>query len=181
MIKKRIKECLFNPTEEEMFEREPLLKFSFYLSGRNNILLATIDEIIDYLDNGFGTSVINGGLIEKASTLLWFWTLGAYEMVRTISQAKVCFSDNFNSQILILKKELAKVRMPAAKMEKQGSEVPVNSNRSPDGWDVENKDLLIGDPYEPVSGRCLLGLYDQVLSSLEIKDVKKRHEESYKK
>jgi len=33
MTKKRF-EPLINPTEEEMFEREPLMAFSFYLSGQ---------------------------------------------------------------------------------------------------------------------------------------------------
>jgi hypothetical protein len=49
----RFKECLINPTEEERFTREPLMAFSFYLSGHNDVLLLISDEIIDNLDNGF--------------------------------------------------------------------------------------------------------------------------------
>ncbi len=163
-----------------MFEREPLMAFSFYLSGRNNVLLSISDEIIDNLDNGFLGQTIKSDLIGNASTSLWLWTLGAYEVVRTISQAKECFSDSFNQKIADLKKELAKARMPSAKMEKQGQKIPVNSNRSPDGWNIENKDLLTGDPEDPVSGRQLIKTYDETMSSLTIKDVLKHHRDSYR-
>ena len=69
--------------------------------------------------------------------------------------------------------------MPNAKMEKQGKKLPVNSNRSPDGWDVLKKDLLIGDPDTPISGRILLEEYEAIMSSLTINDVLKHHTESY--
>ena len=173
-------ECLINPTEKQILEREPLLAFSFYLSGRNNILLHLSDEIIKKLDDGFqdGKSV-NGILIGEASTSMWFWLLGAYEVVRTISQAKECFTVEFITKINDLKRQLAIVRMPSAKMEEQGKSKPVNSNRSPDGWDVESKDLLVGSPENSKSARQLIQLYDITLCSLTASDVIKRHEESY--
>jgi hypothetical protein len=184
---KRIK-CLINPTEEERLRQEPLIAFSFYLSGRNNVLLSVSDEIIETLDKGFTNNPIHGidgGLIEHASTLMWFWTLGAYEVIRTMCQAKECFSENFYKKISELKNDLAKVRIPSSKMEKKkdkkGKKIPVGSNRSPDGWDITNKDLLIGDPGDPISGRMLLEKYDTVLSSLTIDDIKARHEHAYNK
>ena len=94
-------------------------------------------------------------------------------------QAKECFSEKFYKKISELKNDLAKARMPSSKMEKKGKNTPVTSNRSPDGWDVSNKDLLIGDPEDPISGRMILEKYDVVMSSLTVEDVKKRHEESY--
>ncbi len=178
-MKKRITQILENPTEEELLAREPLLNFSFYLSGRNNVLLSILDEIIENLNNGFSSTPIQGNLIEHASMLVWLWTLGAYEVVRTISQAKSSFSEDFNQKILELKQDLAKVRMPSAKMEKQGKKIPVNSNRSPDGWDIDRKDILIGDPESPMSSRILLAKYDAVMSSLTKEQVLKHHEESY--
>ncbi len=77
---RRIK-CLVNPTEEEILAQEPLIAFSFYLSGRNNILLSVSDEIIEKFDKGFANDDcgLDCGLIGHASTLMWFWTLGTYE------------------------------------------------------------------------------------------------------
>lgn len=82
---KRMK-CLINPTEEGILAREPLIAFSFYLSSRNNVLLSVSDEIIENLDEGFSNN--HTGLIGHASTLMWFWTLGAYEVIRTMCQAQ---------------------------------------------------------------------------------------------
>lgn len=175
--RKNIK-CLVNPTKEEILEREPLIAFSFYLSDKNNLLLHLSDEIIENLDKGFGTN-IDTKIIGDASSWVWFWTLGAYEVVRTISQAKICFSDTFITKIHELKKQLAAVRMPSAKMEEQGEKKSVNSNRSPDDWDIEKKDLLIGSPENPKSARQLLELYDKTLCSLIPNDVIKHHTESY--
>lgn len=79
-----------------------------------------------------------------------------------------------------LKKELAVVRMPAAKMEKQGRRVPVVSTRSPDGWDFENKDLWVNDPDDKiVSARYLFDRFCEVLTNIERSDVLKEHAESY--
>ncbi len=175
-------EVLINPTKEQSLEREPLLAFSFYLSTRNNLLLFTLDEIVKELDNAFADErTMKWDSITKASDSMWFWTLGAYEVVRTIDQAKECFSEDFISRIKGLKRELAIVRMPSAKMEEQGKPLPVNSNRSPDGWDIESKDLLVGKPENPVSARFILDMYDKVIRSLTPQDVLKRHEDSYVK
>ena len=179
MTKKRY-EVLINPSEKEMLEREPLMAFSFYLSGRNNLLLSLLDEIIERLNSGFSSGAVNkNSSIQDASDQMWLWTFGAYEVVRTISQANECFSETFNEKIAKLKKNLSIGRMPASKLEKPGKKIPISSNRSPDGWDFENKDLLIGDPENPISARFLLGLYEEVMNSLTLLDVKKGHSESY--
>jgi hypothetical protein len=178
-MKNRYFEVLINPTENEMLEKEPLLAFSFYLSERNNILLLLADEIVDNLDVGFSTSPVNIELIGKASTSMWFWTLGAYEVIRTISQAKDCFSNEFIEKVNTLKKKLAIVRMPSAKMEEQGNnKKAVTSNRSPDGWDMDKKDLLVGSPHNPISARYILQLYKDTIYSLTTTDIKKHHAES---
>ena len=169
---------LYNPTEDEQIEREPLLKYSFYLSSKNNLLLSTIDEIVKKLNAGFSKSTINTDQISDASILTWFWTLGAYEVVRTMSQTKDCFSSDANTKIDLLKQELAKVRIPNTKMERKGKKIPVNSNRSFDGWDIEKKDLIIGDPEYPISARQLFLLYDKTMSSLKKLDILQFHEKS---
>ncbi len=174
------KPTLLNPTDTEILAREPLIAFSFYLSGRSNVLLAIGDEIIELLDAGFASQPINGGKIVRAEALMWLWTLGAYEVIRTMCQSRECFSTEFYKKMSHLKTFLAKVRMPAAKMEKQGQRKPVNSNRSPAGWDVSNQDLLIGDPEdENISAKALIQHYKETITSLTISDVLKKHHDSY--
>jgi hypothetical protein len=159
----------------------PLVAFSFYLAGRVNVLLSFADEIVDHLDAGFSTARVDGGRVDRAESLMWLWILGAYEVVRTMCQARACFSDRALDELLRLKRALAVVRMPAAKMEKAGRDEPVTSNRSPSGWDVRNRDLLMSDPdaRPDVSARSLLTEFDRVISSIAVGDILASHEDSY--
>ncbi|MDR3676234.1 MAG: hypothetical protein P4N24_12145 [Acidobacteriota bacterium] len=162
-------------------ERDPLIAFSHYLAGRVNVLCSFADEILENLDKGFSGQSVDGGRVERAESLMWFWLLGAYEVVRTMHQAKKCFSERLIQELGGLKKTLATVRMPAAKMEKPGKKAVVTSNRSPTGWDVENRDLLVNDPEESVniSARWVLLEFDRVISSITKSDVLAHHEEAY--
>ena len=67
----RIKDMLINPTWEQIIEREPLMAFSHYLSGRANVLRNLADEIIDELDQGLSGAVVDGRRVERAETLMW--------------------------------------------------------------------------------------------------------------
>ncbi len=62
---------LLNPTWDELVQREPLLAFSFYLSGRANVLLGLADEIVGNLDGAFAGTVVDGGKLERAGSLMW--------------------------------------------------------------------------------------------------------------
>jgi hypothetical protein len=178
----RFQQTLVNPTWAEIVERDPLIAFSHYLSGRVNVLCSFADEIIENLDRGFSGQCVDDARITLAESLMWFWLLGAYEVVRTMHQAKACFSERLVQDLSSLKKTLASVRMPAAKMEKPGNKkVPVTSNRSPTGWDVEKRDLLVNDPEESpdISARWILSEFDRVFSSVTQSDVLAHHEEGY--
>jgi hypothetical protein len=179
-LRDRFKHIMLNPTWEETVEREPLIAFSHYLCGRVSVLVSVADEIVDNLDEGFGVNFVDGGKVTRAETLMWLWVLGAYEVVRTMCQAKNCFSQTTVDQLQQLKKRLSIVRMPAAKMEKAGARVPVSSDRSPSGWDAAHKDLLVNDPDSAdVSARTLLADFDRVFSAIRPEDILARHGSAY--
>jgi hypothetical protein len=155
-----------------MSTQHPLAAFSFYLSGRAQVLLALAAEIGAHLD---------AGERGRASDLMWLWTLGAYEVTRTMCQAQACFSPRFYREVSALKADLERVRVPNTKMEKikydrKDRAVPVRSDREADVWDPAGKDLLVGDPSDLVSARRLLAAYARVLGSLTAEDVRMRHE-----
>lgn len=174
---------LINPTWEQIVERDPIIAFSHYLSGRVHVLLSFAEEILENLNQGFRDETVDGSRIERAESLMWFWTLGAYEVVRTMCQAEECFSERTFVQLRPLKKRLATIRMPAAKMEKAGKHVPVPSTRSPSGWDIQNRDLIVSDPESKIniSARSILQEFDSVFSAIEKDDILKSHEESCRK
>ena len=66
LMRNRFKDVLINPTWEQVVEREPVIAFSFYLSGRVNVLLDLADEIIDNLDQGFSGPVVDGNRVDRA-------------------------------------------------------------------------------------------------------------------
>ena len=84
-------DVLINPSWEDQVAREPLLAFSFVLSTRHNQLTTIADEILDNVDKGISKEKIDTKYTTKAGILIWLWTLGAYEIVRTMCQAKSCF------------------------------------------------------------------------------------------
>jgi hypothetical protein len=171
---------LLNPTWAELVASDPFIAFSWYLSGRKNCVLELGREILADLDNAFSGPVIDGGQLERAEMLMWFWTFGAYEVIRTMSQAQTCFAARVSAELNSLKKELAQVRMPAAKMEAVGKKRPVPSNRSPANWNQADRDLLIGDPTTAmVSARHLVTRFEAVVTGITPADIVARHEDSY--
>jgi hypothetical protein len=163
----------------EQFEREnPLWRFSPYLFGRINVLMGIRIEILECLDRTFGESV-DFTQLERAEELAWLWTLGAYEVVRTMCQAKSCFSLRAENALRDLKRTIGKVRIPAAKMEVPGKRTPVTSARSPAGVDAKNKDILLGAPGQELSCREILASFYGVLSAIAPEDVVLPHEASY--
>ena len=173
---------LVNPSWKDSVAGEPLMAFSPYLSTRVNVLRAVADEVLGNLDQGFVTQIVDGSRIQRAEALMWLWTLGAYEVVRTMCQAKVCFSQHLVQELCELKTILAEVRMPAAKMEKprRSPRTPIRSDRSPSGLDSARKDLLVGDPSAPsVFARDVLARFDSVFSSIASNDILSPHGAAY--
>ena len=91
-MRNRLKEVLINPTWEQVIEREPLIAFSFYRSGRTNVLLDIADEIVERRDQGFlspardsGLPSVDGVRLDHADRLMWLWTLAALERCAWVS------------------------------------------------------------------------------------------------
>ena len=156
---------------------KPLEQFSRYLAGRHRVLVAIAGEIVDNLDAAQEASPER----RRASDLMWLWTLGAYEVVRTMAQAQACFSPRFYREAAALKVALERVRVPGTKMERvrydrRAPAIAIPSDRPPDLWDDGARDLGVGDPADAASARALLAAYARVLGSLTAEDVVMRHE-----
>lgn len=168
------------PMPDEFAKHNPLVRFSFYANGRVQVLLKLGVEILGELDAAFASdSSVSFEHLARAEELSWLWVLGAYEVVRTMCQAKPCFSDRANESLLKLKRELGRVRMPAAKMEASGQPVPINSSRSAAGLSASERDLLVGEPSNPKSLRNLVGAFYSVFSKIDGSDILAAHESVY--
>jgi hypothetical protein len=170
---------------EEFQNNNPLYKYSVYADGRVQILRNLSREILEELDKAFPENHINfpkqqitiSSHLGRAEELSWLWVLGAYEVIRTMDEAKECFSDRACKSIKELKNELSQIRMPMAKMEERKIKgVPktsINSTGSPAGIDRANRDLLVGAPYDPKSLRKLLEHFYAFVSQLDGNDILK--------
>jgi hypothetical protein len=161
-------------------EGDALVRFSRYLAGRDRVLWAMAGEIVGLLDTcESGREPARG----RASDLMWLWTLGAYEVVRTICQARGCFAGRFYGEVAELKAALERVRVANTKMERvkydrRARAVAVPSEREADLWDAAGKDLRVGDPAATASARGLLAEYVRVMRSLAADEVLGSHEGS---
>jgi hypothetical protein len=166
-------------------EGPPLARFSAYLAGRDAALRAVAAEIVAHLDAcGDDEATARSPSRARASDLMWLWTLGAYEVVRTMCQAQACFAARVHRPLAALKAELERVRVPNTKLERpqydrRARGVPVRSDRAPELWVADGKDILVGDPADAVSARRLLASYARMQAALTAGDVLRRHEDAY--
>ena len=104
-----------NKLIQEMLKNHPLLNFSIYTHSQIKILTDFGNDILNTL-NKFSQK-IDGAEFEKAYGLIWLWILGAYEVLRTMKEAKDCFSEKIISDLLMLESKLSRIRVPFAKQQ----------------------------------------------------------------
>lgn len=162
----------------------PLAAFSRYLAGRHQVLETLAAEILAHLD-ACDEHGLPAASRRRASDLMWLWTLGAYEVARTMSQAHTCFAPRLLRELSRLKSELEQVRVANTKMERvnydrRASPTAIPSDRDPDEWHAQARDLLVGDPARPTAARTLLTAYTRTLATLTPDEILARHEDSFK-
>src|SRR5215218_6518204 len=108
--RKQILECL---------ENHPLLAFSMQTQIQADAVTKLGSEIQE-LAKQFTKPDIAYTNFRRAHDLFWFWVLGAYEVLRTMDQNGKCFVPELSQKIKLLKRRLAKVRIPFAKQEMNG-------------------------------------------------------------
>ena len=165
---------------DDFEKHNPLVQYPFYANGRVRVLLSLGVEILAELDAAFpDDSGVLFQHLSRAEELSWLWILGAYEVVRTMCQAKACFSERAHRSMKKLKYELSRVRMPAAKMEAPGLPIPICSSRSPAGIASSERDLPVGDPSHPKGLRSLIEHFYSVFSQIDGSDILAKHESVY--
>jgi hypothetical protein len=164
---------------EETFRRDPLVAFSVYTHIQVGVLRGQADEIRSLLD----ASLANPGIVKsdsgmRAYGLFWLWLLGAYEVVRTMSQARSCFVPSVSEKLRVMKKGLAKLRIPFAKQEYAGQMRPVGVEPSICGWDFKARSMKFCVGSEVVSVRPLMDDFESLFSSITYDDIICDHRDS---
>ena len=146
----------------EWLKGRPLLKFSLYTATQVETLKAFGKELLGDFDAGVTYSeetkqpIFERKLVSDGYAKFWLWLLGAYEVVRTMAQAPECFSPNLVEELRKLKKRLSKIRMPFAKQEIAGQDVPVYNELSIADVEANPADLVFVVQSERISARSLV-------------------------
>lgn len=127
---------------EEMYNKHPILRFSFYTHMQITALQRLGTEISDLIAQSKTGERTLDTKIMHADELFWFWVLGAYEVLRTMDQHKRCFTATVAIEINNLKKRLAAIRVPFAKQELRGTDKPISAELSIYGFGSDLNTLL---------------------------------------
>jgi hypothetical protein len=161
----------------EILEEDPLLAFSIYTHVQVKFLEQTATRIEAVLEEGIQGTHIQGGCFNEAYGLFWLWVLGAYEVVRTMSQHGDCFDSDLRSRILEIKRYLKRLRMPFAKQElprwnrKEGIK-PIWGELSVTDVDTANKDLRFRMEGHDLTARAALKEFRDFITSIELASIR---------
>lgn len=117
---------------QHIIDEQPLIKFSIYTTAQAQSLDLIGKEIIG-LSEGWTSHITD---FQRVYSLFWLWVLGAYEVVRVMSQYEHCFTQKQQHNISQQKRLLAEIRMPFAKQQMRGKDLPVHAELSVHG--IEN-------------------------------------------
>jgi hypothetical protein len=161
--------------------KHPLVRFSVYTEIQSSTILELGKQILSDMDDHLctGGRSVDGPTMNRVNGSFWLWVLGAYEIVRTATQAKKCFSPSFYADLHCLKKTLSILRMPFAKQELPGKKEPVASELSIYNILFTPPDLQFEIEGTILSIRDVIGKFREVFESIKAEDILADHRTSY--
>lgn len=156
----------------EMLKRTPMVRFSMYSQIQIEIVQNLSVELVQNLDQAIQDDQIDGQTFQFIYGRFWLWVLGAYEVTRTMSEYKNCFSGCLNTAVLTFKRSVSILRIPFAKQQFQGKENrPINGEASVWGFDLVKKDLSFKVGDKVVWMRALIEEFECLVRSIKPEDV----------
>ena len=167
------------PIVERMLDENPLIAFSPFTHGQVEILRDLATRLFAELDRTIGAGQVDGQGFQRCYAMFWLWVLGAYEVTRTMSQARSCFSEQLASRITEFKKRIAKLRMPFAKQEYAGRKQPIGAEPSVSGIDCDARDFSFAVEQQLFSVRETIAEFLAVFDGIKRDDILRDHRRSY--
>jgi len=159
---------------EKALNDEPLLGFSFHTANQVGIVKTLGTEILEILDSSVSEGTDGSVRVERFSKLyglFWLWVLGAFEVLRTMVSAKICFSDHAHRQLSRYKDKLVKLRIPFAKQQLAGRNEAIRGEASISGFDGKKKDFhfIVGE--EEYWVRVLIKEFNALVEGIKREDI----------
>lgn len=163
-----------NDVFRQYLEERPLLDFSVYTNTQIERLNKLASEI-----NGMMTQRRDAQVFSDIYGSFWLWVLGAYEVVRTMAQARSSFVPEVTQRLKDYKRKIANIRMPFAKQEYQGRNRPIFNEASMSGMNTQTGDMFFTIEGVQFSSMSLMKEFRDLMVSIKATDILKRHDESY--
>jgi hypothetical protein len=155
---------------EEMLNKQPLMLFSQYSAGHSVAVIELGQEILGLLSKNAGP-IKNATDFNRGYNLFWFWTLGAYEILRTMKQHQQCFAVPLIEEIRRLEAMLKTIRIPFAKQELKNNGGRIGNEASVFGFGAEQATMIfkINDIQHDATG--LIGEVEIFFRGIQRDDV----------
>lgn len=161
---------------DEFLDQYPLQIFSLYSYIQAEAVISLGEEIVQYFDESITSDPKSHTFQQLFYGKIWFWTIGAFEVVRTMSDRKweTSWDPIKLEEIKDFKKKIADIRVPFTKQETRKSPIrAVNSENSISGIDFENKSYLFQSEGNEFNIRLLIREFEGLIRSIKVSDIKK--------
>lgn len=165
-----------NDQVKDIFDKVPLLKFSIDTAWQVQALENKANDLKKISDRWTDGIVHEFTLYHEN---FWFWILGAYEVVRTISQHQNCFCHPIRIEAQEIKRHLAELRMPFAKQELRGNQHPLRNENSVSSVDGGLVFSIKGQQYNSTETLDLVMNFLKSISKCEILSGIPKHSAKY--
>lgn len=152
-------------TGRNPLQTQPLLRFSLYTAWQAQVILRKGDDLLQIASDWSPENIIE---IDEYDADFWLWTLGAFELFRTMAQHSECFGEEFSKLVRETKSRLARLRVPFAKQELSSRKGPIWDEASVKGLDGGL--VYIIDGHEENSTQ-LINTVKGVLEGVSSKDI----------
>lgn len=157
---------------DEFLNKNPLLRFSIY----THIQARTVMELGLSIKDKFDMMFLDDGTIDMRFGdpygKIWLWVIGAYEVVRTMSDEKWknSWSPNKREDILAYKKRIAALRIPFAKQELRNGR-PIGNENSYVGTNHGNKSFIFRVSDNMFNIRDEIDAFDHLIKGIQHSDI----------
>jgi hypothetical protein len=156
---------------DELLQKHPLVRFSLYTSIQANVLTDLGETLLSNMDQ----SLAEDGKVQSPFNdfygKFWLWTIGAYEVVRTMAGAKHCFVPDAHERVVKFKHHIATLRMPFAKQQLRGKDHIINAEASISGFDFPRRDVVFEVDGARVSARTLIEDFLALIKGIRLSDI----------
>ncbi|MGF6936984.1 hypothetical protein OKW41_006146 [Paraburkholderia sp. UCT70] len=162
------------PATEHPYQSCPLLGFSIYSVMQVRLLRKLGDQFVQSANQLMSKEperLFDGEDHLNTYGQFWLWVLGAYEVTRTMKEARSCFSSGASARIAAFNQRLSKVRMPFAKQQHRGKKSMVAGEPAVNTFDFNRRDLVFRIENADFYAKDLVREFNELIDGVEAEDV----------